>query len=422
MATIQAGTWRATVDRTLCVLGMVALSALILYLKSRNVQSFWYQPHFQAYSLLAGFYVLSRVALALHYRAPPDVGLRPTVSVIVAVKNEERAITDTVRRVMSSDYPKELYEVLVVDDGSTDRTWEVLEGLRAEYPTLRTFRFSANKGKRYAMALGAESSQAEILVYMDSDSFVEPDGLRQIVQPFADPKVGAVAGHCNAVLEDSFISKMEAVRYYVSQRILKAAESVYWSVTCCPGPFSAYRREAVMRVLEPWRRQRFLGTEATFGDDRSLTNFVLRDYRVVYHAGAVTATPVPGRWPTYLRQQLRWKKSWVRETTVAARRMWRRHPVAAVSYYMNVLITVASPVIAIKALMALPTAAGSLAFVPYMLGLMLMYLLMGLVYRFYTLKPGWYYGVFFAFLYIGVLAFQNYYAMFTVRRNHWGTR
>jgi hyaluronan synthase len=244
-----------------------------------------------------------------------------------------------------------------------------------------------------------------------------------IVQPFADPKVGAVAGHCNAIItEDSFISKMEAVRYYVSQRILKASESVYWAVTCCPGPFSAYRRDAVMRILPAWRTQTFLGTEATFGDDRSLTNYILRDYRVVYHAGAVTATYVPATWTVFLRQQLRWKKSWARETTIAARRMWRKHPVAAFSYYTNVLITVASPVIATKALLALPTAAGSLAFFPYMLGLVLMYLLFGLVYRIYTGQPRWYYGVAFAFLYIGVLAFQNYYAMLTVRRNHWGTR
>src|SRR5688572_7373096 len=120
----------------------------------------------------------------------------------------------------------------------------------------------------------------------------------------------------------------------------------------------------------------------------------------------------------FLRQQLRWKKSWARETTIAARRMWRKHPIAALSYYVNVLITVASPIIAMKALLALPTAAGSLAFFPYIFGLVLMYLLFGLVYRYYTQKPGWYYGVAFAFLYIGVLAFQNYYAMLTVRRNH----
>src|SRR5262249_42923445 len=123
----------------------------------------------------------------------------------------------------------------------------------------------------------------------------------------------------------------------------------------------------VMKVLERWQNQRFLGTEATFGDDRSLTNFVLRHHRVVYHAGARCATYCPSRWTVFFRQQLRWKKSWFRETTIAVRYMWRKHPAAVLAYYTSVIITLYSPMIALRSLVYLPVVFSSLNFVPYLL-------------------------------------------------------
>src|SRR5581483_11264897 len=158
----------------------------------------------------------------------------------------------------------------------------------------------------------------------------------RIVQPFADPKIGAVSGHILAVEEkDNFISKMEAVRYYVSHRIMKAAESIFGTVTCCPGAFSAYRRSAVVKIIPTWLKQTFMGAPATFGDDRSLTNYILRDFQVIYHAGALCLTYVPKTMFQFFRQQLRWKKSWARETTVAVRIMYKKHPVAALFYYLG---------------------------------------------------------------------------------------
>ena len=99
---------------------------------------------------------------------------------------------------------------------------------------------------------------------------------------------------------------MQDVRYYVAFRVLKAAESVFGAVTCCPGCFSAYRRQCVLPVLDRWLNQRFLGVRATFGDDRSLTNFLLRHYKVIYSSTAVATTVVPETHAQFLRQQLRW--------------------------------------------------------------------------------------------------------------------
>ena len=102
---------------------------------------------------------------------------------------------------------------------------------------------------------------------------------------------------------------MQAVRYFVAFRVCKAAESIFGAVTCCSGCFSAYRREAIAPVLERWENQRFLGRPATYGDDRSLTNFVLRDWNVRYDELARSRTIVPAHFRLFLRQQLRWKRS-----------------------------------------------------------------------------------------------------------------
>lgn len=405
------------------VLAGLTLAAAIAILKARNIVSFWYDPLIQIYSLGASVYVLTRVGLSLAYREPRDRGLFKSATLIIAVKNERDNIARTVNRCFESNYPAELLEVLVIDDGSTDGTWDVLQRLRARHPRLRLFKFEKNLGKRHAMALGAREAEGEILIYLDSDSFVEPNGVYRIIQPFADESVGAVAGHTLMIVEPpNFISKMECVRYFVSQRVMKAAESVFGGVTCCPGPFSAYRREAVLHVLEPWLHQTFLGTPATFGDDRSLTNFILRRYRVLYHAGARVSTYAPSTWQGFAKQQLRWKKSWVRETTIAARHMWREHPANVLAYYFSVVITLVSPLIVFRAFVYSPFALQTHAYFAYIAGLMLVFLLLGLVHYYHTQSPYWYYGVAFAVLYCCFFCFQNYYAILTVRQNHWGTR
>ena len=409
--------------RGIIALVLVAVAALIIGLKSRNVVSFWYQPEFQIYSLAAALYVLSRGVIALFYKPPRDNGYMPAISVIVAVKNEEANITATIEHCLNARYPEDLVEVLVIDDGSNDKTWEVLQDCEKKFERLRCFKFEENRGKRHAMALGTRKAKGKILIFIDSDSNVEPEGFYRIVQPFADKRVGAVAGHTDVIPgQTTFISKMETVRYFVAQRVIKASEGVFNAVTCCPGPFSAYRRDAVMNVLDAWEFQKFLGQPATFGDDRSLTNFILRDYYVQYHSDARCATYTPDTWMVFFRQQLRWKKSWFRETWIAVRFMWQKHPAAVLAYYIGVLITLVSPFVLIRAMFYMPLVLGSFSFAPYIGGLLLIYAFFGLIYYYFTRGRGWYYGMAFALIYIAVLSIQNYYALLTVNKNHWGTR
>jgi hyaluronan synthase len=404
------------------IIGCIFILSLVVYFKYFNYRWFWYEPVFQFYSLGVATYILTRVAFSCFYRIPADRQHFPKITVAIAVKDEEEAIAATIRHCYASGYPEELMEVIVVDDGSTDDTWDVIQGLTAEHAALRTFRFAENKGKRFAMALAAREAQGEILVYVDSDSFVEKGAIYRLVQPFADEQVGAVAGNISISVDDDWIlSKMERVRYFVSHRVIKASESVFDAVTCCSGAFSAYRRTEVLKVLDWWLNQSFLGTQCTFGDDRALTNQVLKHNKVVFHHGAVAWTRAPETWSMFFRQQLRWKKSWTRETWVAAQILYRKHPIAAASYYAGIVMTLISPLIVFRALVFMPIFASATA-IPYLTGLVLVYLFFCMIFRYHTASRYWLYGLAFAALYIGVLCWQNYYAIATVRKTHWGTR
>lgn len=400
----------------------IVLGLLIVGIKGYNVLWFWYEPWFQLYSLIVAVYLCSRTILSLVYRPPEDRGFLPSVSMVISAKNEEGHIGGTIAHCFRLHYPPHLFEVLVVDDGSTDQTWARLTALSDTYPRLRVFRFPENRGKRHAMALGAQEASGEILVYIDSDSFVEPEGVYRIVQAFADPRIGAVAGHTRVIVEPhNMISKMESVRYFISHRLMKSAESVVNCVTCCPGAFSAYRRSAMLAVLPKWLNQTFCGKVATFGDDRSLTNFILRTSRVIFCETARCWTYVPDTWSKYFRQQLRWKKSWMREMLIASGIMVRKPPLAALAFYASVLLTLCAPVMVVRNLVLFPLVY-SMSCLPYLTGVALVYLFFCLIYLYFTRASHWYYGMAFAGLYIGVLCWQNYYAMATVSRTHWGTR
>lgn len=394
----------------------------VAYLKSFNLYYFWYQPLINLYGLLISFYILSRFVLSYFYKPPRDVGYLPSVTVIIACKNEEDSIGRTLDAVYQSDYPRDRMEVIAVNDGSTDGTHDAMERSKADHPGLKVIHFEKNLGKRHGMAAGARIAAGEILIYVDSDSFVKRETLRKLVQGFADPTVGAVCGHANVTnARKNLLTKMQEVRYFIAFRIVKAAESIFSAVTCCSGCLSAYRRKPVMEVLDTWLGQRFLGTEATFGDDRSLTNFMLRRYRVLYHSEAVCTTLVPENYRQFFRQQLRWKKSWIRESLVAATFMWKRHPFVALFFYLGVLFPIVSPLIAFGNLVLPFLGYGSFSFL-YIYGAMLMAAIYSLCYLSRFRSGLWIYGVFFSFFYMFVLVWQTYYALLTVRRNHWGTR
>lgn len=405
---------------------LVLLLAAVMAYKAAFAGLLFSNLFFGVYSVAVAAYIVSRFLFSLFYRPRRDVGLEPRIAIVMPGFNEEEAIARSLSSLLELDYPPEKLELVAVDDGSTDDTLAEMRRVAARAPgRVNVIDFPENRGKRAAMAAGIRATSAEVIVFVDSDSTVEPEALKRLVQPLADPRVGAVCGHADVLnVRDSWITRMQAVRYFVAFRVVKAAESVFGAVTCCSGCFSAYRREAILPRLEWWENQTFLGVESTFGDDRSLTNCVLRDWRVLYERRAISHTIVPVTLRAFLIQQTRWKRSWTRESLLVAKFIWRKHPIAAAFAYMSILLPLLAPIAALHSLVWTPLHHGGTLPLTYLAGIYAL----ALVYSFYFLlfqdryNVLWLYGILFVFFYLAVMLWQTYYAIATCRTAAWGTR
>ncbi len=401
---------------------IVVLLASAAYMKIQNLEYYWYQSVINTYSIIVGIFILSRFFIAAFYVPPREVGYEPTATVVVACMNEEDAIDRTIERIHNEGYPHDKLQVVAVNDGSTDNTLAEMLKAQGRHHNLVVVDFQKNKGKRHGMAIGARLAEGEYIVFVDSDSFLMPGAIHKILQGFVNPEVAAISGHTDVEnLGTNVLTKMQDVRYFVSYRVMKAAEHLFGAVSCCPGCFSAYRKICVLRVLDEWLHQRFLGDYATFGDDRSLTNYLLRHYKVLYDDEALATTIVPENWKQYVKQQCRWKRSWVREFFFAGRWFWRKHPVAAISWYAMTLLPLIAPLVMLNALFIGPLVYGNPAMF-YLGGVLVVTLLWCLFYVEKTGRPDWWTGFVFTLTYIFFFSWQGYYAVATMGKTTWGTR
>jgi hyaluronan synthase len=383
---------------------------------------------FGIYSVTITLYIFTRFLLAyLHRPVPIDTRFEPTVSFVVPAKNEEDNIYKTIERFAEVEYPKEKIEVIVVNDGSTDGTLTEMERAakdvrQAGIPRVEIVNFEKNRGKRYAMAEGIKRATHDIVIFVDSDSFVEPSSVRHLVKYFSIPDIGAVSGHTDVYNRNvNTLTQMQALRYYIAFKVYKAAESIFGNVTCCPGCCSAYRRSYLMEFVDDWLHQTFFGKECTFGDDRSLTNFMIRHHKAAYSQEAKAYTVVPETLGKYVKQQQRWKKSWIRETFIASTFIWKKNPIAAAFFYGYVFLAFAAPVVFIHALIWNPIVYRIVPWV-YLFGLFLMLMLHGVYYRIHVGKRPWFFAVISFWFYSVILMWQLPWALVTIADTRWGTR
>ncbi len=240
----------------------------------------------------------------------------PSMTVVIPAYNEGAMVEKSIDSVAHARYPRERLQVLVVDDGSTDDTWEWIQRAAARYPGLVTpIRLERNQGKRVALATGFRAARGEVLVTIDSDSVIEPGTLLEMAGPFRDPRVGAVAGKVAAYNRDGgLIARMLHVRFALAFDLQRSVQSTFRTVYCCPGALAGYRASVVREVLDPWLHQTFMGAPCTYGEDRALTNAILeRGHDTVYQGTAVVHTLVPETYGRLCKMYLRWDRSHVRE-------------------------------------------------------------------------------------------------------------
>lgn len=259
------------------------------------------------------------LVLYLRYKAVKSVSddRLPTCTVIVPAYNEGELVWQTLLSLANSDYPKEKIQLIAIDDGSQDDTWEWMQKAKTTLgDRLAIYQQPENKGKRHALYRGFHLGTGDIFVTVDSDSIVKENTLRNLVSPFiVNEKCGAVAGNVRVLNNKSgIIPRMLNVSFVFSFEFIRSAQSSLGSVLCTPGALAAYRKEAVMACLPEWINQTFRGQLSDIGEDRAMTNMILKQgYHVVFQRNAHVLTNIPEKYKNLYKMFIRWERSNVRE-------------------------------------------------------------------------------------------------------------
>jgi hyaluronan synthase len=277
---------------------------------------------FMAFFVYVWLLWIAKAVAASRYRPwkTPSQGL--TTTVIVPVYNEPEAVF---RRALSSVLANKPFEIIVVVDGGDAD----VAAVATDYAD-RVLRIP-KEGKRAAIAAGLQASNpsTDVVVVLDSDTVWAAGALEEMLRPFSDPRVGGVTPR-QAIFDVGsnqvrrFADWLEDVRYHLTV----PAQSVFGQVGCLAGRTIAYRREAFEPAVERLVRQNVFGVRLHVGDDRVLTNELLRaGWRTVYQSTALVSTDAPSQWWPFWKQQLRWGRSSQRETFLSLRWLWRK-PIA----------------------------------------------------------------------------------------------
>ncbi len=198
----------------------------------------------------------------------------PSVSIIIAAHNEERNLPAKLANLRALAYPPELLQVIVVSDGSTDATSEILEAAR---PGIVAVVLPASVGKAEALNRGVRHATGDVLVFLDTRQMLAPDAVAELVSCLADPSVGAVSGELTLETADGLPSPDGLGLYWKIEKMTRKLESATGSVVGVTGAIYAIRR-GLFQPIPP----------GTLLDDVLIPMQIARQgKRVIFHGGAI---------------------------------------------------------------------------------------------------------------------------------------
>ena len=224
----------------------------------------------------------------------------PFISIIVPAYNEAEVIQPSLSSLLELKYP--YYEIIAVDDGSTDGTYEKMKEFEGNHYGVNVSVFrKENSGKADALNYGIRRSKAQVVVCMDSDSRLTPEALRYAVYHFRDPHVGAVAGNVKVINRHNIWTKLQALEYIEGLNIVRNAQAFWRTVNVVPGPMGIFRREAIESVG---------GYDSdTFAEDFDMTVKLLgKGWKIDYEPAAVAYTEAPEVLLDLIKQRYRWTR------------------------------------------------------------------------------------------------------------------
>lgn len=211
-------------------------------------------------------------------------------------------------------------KVVVVDDGShTTTARDKLHRTFSSDERILIIRSDINLGKRHALGMAFEKFTSAHAALIDSDTILAPDALSNMLARLT-PDIEVVTANIRALnAGENLLTRLIDTRYRNAFMVERAAQSVFHSVLCASGVLSIYRTDFLRAVKEEWVCQTFLGKPVQFGDDRRLSTLALRSGGIVIALDAIAYTHVPTQLWQFFKQQLRWNKSFIRESILTIR-------------------------------------------------------------------------------------------------------
>ena len=251
---------------------------------------------FYALLTISTLRLLSQIGLSLAYNLKhKKVQLKtfPEISLIVPAYNEAKTIRNCVQSLQVLNYQN--YDVIVVDDGSTDNTFEITSRCSG----VKIIR-QENQGKPRALNNGIRSSTGDIIVTVDADTTIDKEALGKIAERFAlNKQLGAVAGNVKVNPEPKIMNAVQSAEYATGINLVRKGQSVLGCVMIVPGPIAALKREAVEKVG--------YFSDDTFAEDFDITAKILKaGYRVEYEEKSLAYTDAPKNTEDLIKQRRRW--------------------------------------------------------------------------------------------------------------------
>lgn len=239
------------------------------------------------------------VAFAWSHRRRPerdrfDPAFTPRVTIVVPAYNEAAGIAEAVTSLATGDYPDLL--VIVVDDGSTDGTAQIVGNLGLANVTVLS---GPNQGKPGALNTGVRHAVTDLIITVDGDTVFEPDTVRWLVQPFADPGVGAVSGNTKVANRRGILGRWQHIEYVMGFNLDRRMYELARCMPTVPGAIGAFRRQALADAGGV--------SDDTLAEDTDLTMAISRaGWHIVYEERARAWTEVPSTLRQLWRQRYRW--------------------------------------------------------------------------------------------------------------------
>ncbi len=294
----------------------------------------YYYPLFMSYVwICGGLYYRYHWERSVAGDGPPQLKSYPGVSILVPCFNEAEQLAETLRYLSQLDYPE--FEILCINDGSSDRTGEILNELTLSYSQLRVIHLATNGGKARALNAGALLAQHEILVCIDSDAVLDPHAVTWLVSHFeGSPRLGAVTGNPRIRNRSTLLGKIQVGEFSSIIGLIKRAQRIYGRIFTVSGVVAAFRRSALQRVGF-WQSN-------TVTDDIDISwRLQLDHWDIRYEPNALCWILMPETYGGLWRQRLRWSCGGAEAALRYAGMMWRwqsrRMWLVFVEYWLSVV-------------------------------------------------------------------------------------